>query len=280
LLPRWKNRRLQEITRPEVLDLLDELVDQGTPSAANHALAALRGFTNWAVARDLLSTSPCQGIKAPAEMKSRERVLADDELRALWKAADEIGFPFGPITQLLILTGCRRDEVRAMRASELDLKARLWTIDGNRTKNGIAHRVWLSDAALSLLAAAPRVSGPADYVWSTTGSTPPSGFSRAKGRLDALMQAELGRPQKQAPWRLHDIRRTVASGMARLGVHLPVIEKCLNHVSGTFGGIVGVYQRHTYEGEKREAWEQWDRHVQSLISQATGNVIRIRPARL
>lgn len=268
-LPRFRARRLSEITKQDVLDLLDDILDRGAPTTANHALATLRAFFNWAIHRNLLAASPCAGIKKPVEVKSRDRVLTDDEIRRLWRACEDIGFPFGPMTQLLLLTGARRDEVRRMTERELDLVRQTWNIPAARTKNGAEHTVHLAPLTLAVLEGLPRIRNAAGYLFTTNGATPCSGFSRAKARLDQLVQFD-------APWVIHDLRRTMASGMARLGIALPVIEKCLNHVSGSFAGIVGVYQRHTFENEKRAAFAAWARHVAAAVGGAPTGVVPMR----
>jgi integrase len=287
ILPRWRNRRLNEISKQDVLDLLDEIVDRGAPTTANHAFAWLRHFFNWALGRNLLAVSPCAGVKKPSKPESRRRWLSDDEIHWLWQACDGAGFPFGYLTKLLLLTGARREEVRAMCDRELRLSQRTWTIPPARTKNGEAHEIALADATLAVIEAVPRVRNKAGYLFCTNGSTPVSGFTRAKRSLDKGM---LECAQKEArergagpadvqiePWVLHDLRRTVASGMARLGVALPVVEKCLNHVSGSFGGIVGVYQQHDFKDEKRAAFEAWAQHVEAVVSgRPAANVIPLR----
>ena len=238
-----------------------------------------------------MDVSPCAGVRKPTAETARDRVLSDDEVRWLWKACDEIGYPFGHITRLLLLTGTRREEVRALPLRELNLPDRLWTIAAARTKNGLEHEVPLSEAAVAVIEAAPRIQGRAGLLFTTTGETPVSGFSRAKRRLDASMvkmareeAAERGDDPDSiaiAPWRLHDLRRTVASGMARLGIALPVIERCLNHVSGSFAGIVGVYQRHSFADEKRAALDAWAKDVGGIISgpsDAKSNIVYLGAA--
>ena len=263
VLRQWKGKTIHAVNRRDVIELLDGIVDRGSPIAANRVLAAVRKMFAWAVSRDMLPASPCAGVKAPAPETSRDRVLSDDELRAVWRASDAIGYPFGPLTKMLMLTGQRRDEVAAMRWSELDVAARTWTLPRERTKTGKAHIVPLSDAALAVLDDLPRIAG-AGYVFSTNGSTPVSGFSRAKRRIDDIVAQALGGSPSR--WVFHDLRRTCATGMARLGVDLPVIEKVLNHVSGSFGGIVGVYQHHSYADKVRTALDVWGRHASSLTS--------------
>jgi integrase len=206
----------------------------------------------------------------------------------VWLGANAIGRPFGPLVQALILTLQRRDEVAGMRRKEL--RERSWIIPKERTKNGIEHDVPLSAAASELLAGMPTI-GKAGLVFTVTGDTAISGFSRAKERLDAevlkIQRSEAvqcgSSPDGIEPlphWTLHDLRRTGASGMARLGIQLPVIEKVLNHTSGSFRGVVGVYQRHGFSEEKRTALDTWARHVLSIIgSEIAPNVIELRGAR-
>jgi len=275
----WKGRRLSQITRGDVHELLDGIVDRGAPIMANKTLAAVRRMCGWAVERDIIPASPCNGVKAPSAERSRDRVLSDDELRATWQACETIGWPFGPLFQLLILTGQRRDEVAEMRWAEVDLDTRSWTLPKERTKNDKQHQVPLSDAVIEILASVPRIRGK-DFVFTMNGEKPVCGFDRAKARVDALMREALGKPAdgREAParWTLHDLRRTFASGLARLGINLPLIEKSLNHTSGSFAGIVGVYQRHSFADEKRTAFDTWARFVETLVSgKAPANVVRL-----
>jgi integrase len=286
VLSRWRRRRLAEITKADVRELLDEVVDSGKPLVASQVFTAVRAFFNWCVGRDLIAASPCAGLKKPGGSESRGRKLSDQEVGWLWQACDEIGHPFGPIIKLLLLTGCRKEEVRAMTERELDLAGRVWTIPGARTKNALEHQVALANATIAVIESVPRVSNPARYVFSVTGKTPPSGFSRAKHNIDELMLTsarELARKRGEDPdqvaieeWVIHDLRRTMASGMARLGVSLPVAEKCLNHISGSFSGIAAVYQRHEYVAEKRDAFERWARHVETITAADSANVIPLR----
>jgi integrase len=269
---RFSGRPLADVTRRDILSLLDEIIDRGSPVSANRTLAALKRFIDWAAEQETIPVNPAAGIRAPSHEQPRDRVLTDDELRAVWKGAGEIGWPFAPIVHLLILTGQRRDEVGQMTWSEI--KGDMWTLPRERSKNGRAHDVPLSVAAQSILAAVPRISG-SDLVFTTNGRTPASGFSKWKERLDHRAQKQLRDEALErgehadrvllSPWRLHDLRRTVATGMARLGVNLPVIEKVLNHTSGSFAGIVGVYQRHDYGREKGNALNIWADYVVRLM---------------
>ena len=268
----WRGRRLGEIGRADVHDLLDAIVDRGSPVAANRILAALRRMCGWATERGIIASSPCQNIKPPTAERSRDRVLTDDELRRLWTATDAIGWPFRDLVRLLMLTGQRRDEVGRMRWSELDLGAALWTIPKERAKNGQAHLVHLSAPAVAILRALPKVEGgkgSVDYVFTVTGKTPVSGFSNAKERLDKLTGD--GTPA----WVFHDLRRTAATGMARMGVLPHVVEAVLNHLSGSKAGVAGIYNRASYADEKRHALGAWGGFVERLTSGQGGNVVEL-----
>jgi integrase len=272
VLPRWRGRMVHEITRRNVLDVLDRVVDGGAPIAANRVFAAVRKFFNWCVARDIIAASPCAGVKPPTTERARDRVLSDDELRLAWAAAGKVGGTFGPLVKLLALTGQRRDEVAGMRWDELDLDTRIWTLPGGRTKNNKPHDVPLSGAAIAVLKSVPHLTD-SPFVFTTNGAAPASGYSKNKRRLDALLPADM------PPWRLHDLRRTCASGMARLGINLPVIEKALNHTSGSFAGIVGVYQKHSFADEKRAALEAWGSFLAALVDGKPAKVLPLRGRR-
>jgi integrase len=278
VLPRWGNKRVQEITKRDVLDLLDGIVDRGGGLSANRVLAAIRKLFNWAIGRGILSTSPAEGVKPPLDERARDRILTDDELRLFWQACESIGYPFGSIAMLLLLTGQRRREVSGMSWSEIDLDTKTWTIPGDRTKNGEQHAVPLSDAVLKIIASLPRINSKQGFLFTTTGDASVSGFSRAKTAIDKAMKG-LAPATTIERWTFHDLRRTAASGMARLGINLPVIEKVLNHTSGSFAGIVGVYQRHSFADEKRQALEAWANFIMSLQTQ-TQNVTRLDARRL
>ena len=266
IVAQWRGRRLGEVTRRDVHHLLDRIVDRGSPIAANRTLAALRRLCAWAVERDIITASPCQSVKPPGVERSRDRVLGDSELAAVWQACEAIGWPFAPIFRLLMLTGQRRDEVAQMRWSEIDLEARIWTMPRERTKNRSEHAVHLSTPAVTILSSLPRIEGAAGYVFSTSGLTAVSGFSKAKSRIDTAIAAS---EKPLAPWTLHDLRRSFASGCAGLGIALPVIERALNHTSGSFAGIVGVYQRHGFAAERQAAMELWGQHINAITGNGT-----------
>jgi integrase len=274
----WQNRPLASITRGDVNLIIDRIVARGAGIQANRAFAYLRAMLNWTVERGRLPVSPIAG-KPPTRERPRDRVLNNDEVRWLWHACDEIEWPFGPLVKLMLLTAQRRDEVASLEWSELDLKKRLWTMPREKAKNDRAHEVQLSDLALDLLNSIPRIGH--GLVFTSTGTTPVSGFSRAKRRLDAAMVAakheELGaKCEPIAKWTLHDLRRTAATGIARLNFPPHVIDRLLNHLSGTIRGMAAVYNRFEYIDDRRAALEAWGRHINNLIAPAPVNVVALR----
>jgi integrase len=256
---RWRNRDVREITREDVLAVMDDIVGQGAPSAANRALAAVRKFFNWSVERGLIAQSPCLTVKKPARVGTRERVLSEDELTRVWNAAMKTGYPFGSLTQLLILTAQRRNEVAGMRWSHVNMAEHLWLLPAELTKSNRAHSVPLSARAIDILKACPRLHD--ELVFPSGGGEGRtfSGFSKCKARLDEASSA--------SGWTLHDLRRTAATHMARLGVAPHVVERILNHTSGTLGGVAGIYNRFTYLPEMREALDRWARTIEQLALQ-------------
>jgi integrase len=282
IVPTLGDKRLSEVKKSDVHDLLDGIVDRGAPVVANRTLAVLRRLCNWAIERGIINVSPCDKIKAPVAEESRDRVLSDDEIRLAWNAFDRVGWPFGPLAKLLLLTGTRRDEIAQARWSEIDLEAKTWTIAKARSKNGNAHEIPLSDAALDIIKNLPRIGDRKDgFVFSTTGRTPVSGFSNAKEAIDrAVAEARGADVDALDRWTLHDLRRTSASGMAGLGIAPHVVEAVLNHRSGTIKGVAAVYNRYNYAAEKRTALDAWARRLDAIITgAAASNVVELSAAR-
>jgi integrase len=281
LIPVLGARAIASITRRDVDAVLGAIADHGAGVQANRVLAWLKSFFNWAVDHEYLATSPISRMKPLTKERSRDRALSDDEIRWFWTAADKLGWPFGPLFRLLLLTAQRRDEVAEMSWAELDLEHRVWTIPRERAKNDRAHDVALSQGALEIIAELPMVDERLIFI--TNGKTSVSGFSRGKARIDALMNTarrdQLGKPSGEAEiegWILHDLRRTAATGMAGLGIAPQVVDKILNHVSGTVRGVSAIYNRHGYERERAAALEAWSTHVASLIRPApAANVVRL-----
>jgi integrase len=265
LVDRWGSRRLRDITDTDIIHALDQ-VSAHAPIAANRLHAVLSSLFSWAKGKRLVTSNPCADLDRPAEEKSRDRVLDDKELRKVWYAAGELGHPHAGIVRLLILTGQRRNEIAGLRRSEIDLEERALHLPAARTKNGRAHDVPLSASALAVVAGLPRLID-AEQVF-TVRRKAIVNFSHMKERLDEASGV--------TDWTLHDLRRTVASGLQRLGVRLEVTEAVLNHRSGSMAGIVGVYQRHDYADEKRDALARWGDHVDAVVSGRKANVVALR----
>jgi integrase len=225
------------------------------PSERNHALAAAKTFFTWAYNRRYIEDDPTRGLSVRGGA-SRSRVLSDDELKRVWTAAEKMGGSFGTIVRLLILTGQRRGEIAALQSSWINLDEKTITLPQEIVKNRREHTFPVSSSLLSLLTL-PSTAG---LLFPARGHAdrPFNGWSKAKEELDE----ESG----VSEWTLHDIRRTVATNLAALGVALPVIERLLNHVSGSFGGIVAVYQRHSFMPEMHAAVELWDKKLQELLA--------------
>jgi integrase len=262
VLPELGDRLADAVTRGDVTRLVDGIAESA-PAMARAVHAQLSAFYTWAMPRlDRLSVNPCRDAGRPGPAKARDRVLSDDELVALWRAAEKESVPWGPGLQLLMLTGARRDEVFWADRAEFDLRAKEWTIPAARSKNGLPNIVPLTPAAVRVIKRIPASAASGKLFPSrrkaSSEANGASGYSKAQARYRlALPTAE--------HWTLHDIRRTVATGLQRLGVRFEVTEAVLNHVSGARGGIAGVYQRHDWKIEKCHALNLWTRHVLKIV---------------
>lgn len=228
------------------------------PHRAAKLLKVLKRFFSWCMGRGIIELSPAAGIPSPVPGGKRDRVLTDEELAAVLRAAHRIGRHYGAIVELLALTGQRRDEVARMTGDELDVSKRMWTLPAHRSKNGKPHFIHLSEQAAAIIDRMPRLG---THVFSHTGAYPFDDFGRFKITLDQLSGVR--------NWVLHDLRRTCVSGMARLGVPPHIADKILNHQSGTLSGVAAVYQRHEFLAERKEALDLWGSHI-SKISQPCG----------
>ena len=277
VLPAWGDRDIHTITKRDLIDLLDEIADSGRMTTANRVFAHTRKFLKWCVKRDVLTASPAADVEPPAKETARDRFLSDDEIRWFWKACDRVGQPWGPMAKLLLLTGQRLNEVAQMTDGEIN--GDTWHLSNDRTKNGLAQDVPLSDAASAVLSDVDRIKGEGGYVFTTTGDSAVQGFHKGKAHIAAAMEViakeDAGQAVEIPHWTFHDLRRIAATGLARLAIPVRVTEAVLNHVSGTGGGIVAVYQRYDYADEKRDALEAWGRYVTTLVEGGADNVIRL-----
>jgi len=293
LLDKWVRpaigeKRVQDVVRRDVLAILEAMVKAGAPISANRLLAILKPFFAWVrVHGDPLPTLPTASVDKPTseDGRDRDRVLTDEEIRWLWMATEPAG-PFNAVVRLLLLTGQRRSEVGGLTDGELHLGvATNWSIPAGRTKNGRAHTVPLSPLAREVLSTVPRIDG-SGLLFTTDGRVPISGWSKGKAALDRRMlevaQAE-ARERGNDPaniqltgWRLHDLRRTAASGMARLGHPIHVVEAVLNHKSGVLSGVAAIYNRHDYLAEKQRALESWAGAVADIVhGEVRSNVVKL-----
>jgi integrase len=263
----WAGRSIHEIAKRDVVEVVSAIERRGAPVAANKALKSIKMFLRWSVGRAILDQSPAEGVPTPTKEVARDRVLSDDELARVILAAREIDDRYGGIVELLALTGQRREEVARLAWEELDLGRRVWTIPKERTKNAKPHVVHLSDEALAVL---ERRQKQGAHVFALHGGKPFQEFSFAKRKLDAVSGV--------TGWRLHDLRRTCVSGMARLGVAPHVADKVLNHQSGTISGVAAVYQRHEFLRERKDALERWGAHVGKTVSGMLGGLRKAKEA--
>ena len=248
-------RDIRDIKRWDILELMDAAIARGSAYQANRILSNIRKLFNWCIERGIVEVSPIVGLKAPTKEQSRDRVLDDAEVVCVLRACRNDVYPFRQFVPMLLATAQRRGELAEMRWGEIDLEAKIWVIPAERSKNGKPHVVPLSGYALDVLNEVPRFLD-CDFVFTTTHKSPVSGFSK--------MVRRLSEGSHTSGWRLHDLRRTAASGMARASVAPHVVEKVLNHISGTISGVAAVYNRYGYDVEKRQALDQWGQYITAL----------------
>ena len=266
VLARWSGREVHSLTKRDVLDLLDWRIASGAPVGANRTLAALKTFFAWCIRRDILATSPCDRVEDPSPENSIDRSLSDAEIIAIWRACERIGYPYGRLVQLLLLTGQRRDEVREAIDAEFDLDNALWKLPPERTKNGREHHVPLSPLAISIRSALPDIKSDAGWLFTIGGEVAFSNLSRWKRRLDAVVLAELRTSDNRAklePWRLHDLRHTLKTWMQQARIPEDVRNAVQNHYDGDMDELYGHY---SFEKEKRDALTAWAHHIKTLIA--------------
>jgi integrase len=304
LAERWRDRPISEITGNDIRNLVDEADRYGIPgmekrttgssdARARKMRDALGSLFGWLVDRApqhrRIIADPTIGVSRPDSPKARDRVLNSkpdvrraDELRWFWSATDAVSEPVGAALRLLLVTGCRLNEIARMRWSELYDDLSVLALPPERVKNGKAFDVLLPPMAREIIRGVRRIEG-SDYVFTTNGRTPTGSWSRIKKMLDDAMRAEAkkehGKDVMIEPFVIHDLRRTAASGMAFIGVRTEVIERALNHMSGSFRGVAGIYQRDPLTDEVRVALERWARHIELIISGESAKVVDISKRR-
>jgi len=269
VLLRMKNLHgipIDQIRRADVVRELEAIIADiadggGKGTRANRALAAIKKLYSWCIDQGTVEISPVAALKPLIKEVVRDRYMTDDEIKSFWRGCEAEGYPFEQFGKLLLLTGQRLREISDMHWSELDLEKGTLTLKGSRTKNGAAHILPLSLQAVAILSAMPRFLN-SDYVFTTTGRTPISGFGRFKQRLEVFVGFDA------EDWRFHDLRRTAATNMAVMGVQPHIIEAVLNHKTGIVSGVAAIYNRHAYLDEKREALQRWADKVEHLTVEA------------
>jgi integrase len=300
VLPRWAARDIKSISRRDVIELLDAVASEspprkgqrrkrGGPIAANRVRSALSKLFNWTIGRSIRTDNPVMVTERPGEETRRERRLSPEEIHELWPVLDGLAYPWGLFFKLALATGQRRDEVATLRWDEISEADALWTIPGERTKNSRPHVVPLSALALEILAACKKAAPKTrdgklgEHVFTVINKGPITGYSQAKGRLDeatvaarAMAYVEsgaAGTPPPLAPWTIHDLRRTCATGMGKLGISRFIIGRVLNH---TDRSVTSIYDQYEYLSEKRHALDTWGAYVGRLLEPPGANVAQLR----
>jgi integrase len=289
LAQRWGDKPVREIDAHLIWGVIDEARRIGIPgikarnrkkseARARALFVALSSFFSWLKRQRRVEGNPCLNLSRPAGAVARDRVLSNDEVRWFWQACDSVDAPrvpgaarpFAPLLRLLLVTGARLNEVAGMTRAELSEDGATWSLPGSRTKNTRPHIVPLSPMARDLIASVKGKGEGSSFIFTTTGRSRVSGWSRTKKRLDAAMLAiakkERGKDAVIAPWRLHDLRRTAVTGMVELGIAPHLVELIVNHVSGARAGVAGVYNRSEMLAERKAALERWAAHVQGLVA--------------
>jgi len=272
IIPKWRNRKAKDIKRRDIILLLDGIVERGAPIMANRTLGVLQRMFKFGIGRGILEATPCSVIEKPGEESERDRVLSADEIKGFWFGLDNCEMAGGTklALQLLLLSLQRKGEVAQAEWKEIDIKSHWWTIPKTKTKNGLPHRVYLPPTALSLLKEIRKVSGDSAFLFPS-----PRGNGTKPITSRSLSQALLRNQDnlKTEPFVPHDLRRTASSNMTGSGIPRSVVQKILNHVES---GVTAVYDRYSYDKEKKAAMTKWDRRLQIILSGESGKIIEMK----
>jgi len=271
VLPFWKDKLITDIKRPDVIEVVEAVIDRGSPGQARNTLFAVRAFLNWVVTRGVMETSPCDRLDLKnllGKKKVRQRVLLDHEIRAFWQACGRLAYPYGDLFKLLLVTGQRRTEVAEASWPEIDTASKLFVVPPSRFKSDAEHRVPLSPMAMEVIDSLPRFkSSDAKYLFSVeNGRKPVSGYADAKVKLDAAMLEILREADPEAvlpPFVLHDLRRTMRTRLSSLRIPTEVAEMVIGHAKT---GLARVYDLHAFEDEMRDALDRWAAKLQSIVN--------------
>ena len=258
--PVWGRKKAETIKRRDIVLLLDEIVDRGAPIQANRTLAVIRKMFNFALSRGILEQSPCVQIPAPSKENQRDRVLSDEEIRAIWLSLDDAGMikEIQLALKLQIITGQRKGEIVGAEWSDIDLNKNWWTIPKEKAKNNLPHRVPLSPLALKILKETKKLSPDASFIFP---SPTKEGSHITEPAIDRAIRnnRELFDVEHFVP---HDLRRTVASQITAMGIPRLTVSKILNHVES---GVTAVYDRHSYDKEKQQALYKWSKRLEKIV---------------
>jgi integrase len=269
VIPHLGHLKARSVRRRDIIDLVEGIADRGAPVMANRTVAVISRMFNFAVEREIVEATPAAGIKRVHKEQGRQRVLSEEEIRLFWTNLPTTQMTEGVrlALQVMLVTGQRRSEVASATWGEFDLPARWWTIPAVHAKNGLAHRVPLSDPALGLLARVKALSGDSAYLFPSPRGKGPITVRALTRAVDRNIEA-LGIDD----FTPHDLRRTVASHMAGLGIPRLVISKILNHMES---GITAVYDRHSYDAEKRQALDKWARRLDAILTGRVAEVVQL-----
>jgi len=270
--PKWGKCKAKDITKRDVVLLLEDIVERGTPIAANRAFACIRRMFNFAVERDLVTSTPCTAIKAPAKENQRDRCLSQTEIKSFWVNLDKAYMSEATrlALKLQLVTAQRKGEILAAEWNEINLDTKLWIIPDTKAKNGIEHRVPLSTLAIELIIKLKKITGKSRWLF-------PSATSKLHMRGESVDRAVRRSSEKifqQANikhFTPHDLRRTAATHMTSIGIPRLVVSKILNHADSS---ITAIYDRHSYDAEKLNALETWGNKVKQFIG-TTENLTNI-----
>ena len=267
VLPKIGQIRIDQLTRRQIRDVLDGIVRRGRKSYAAHVKSYISAFLNWCVREDIIADNPALRTPDPdtrrKEDRERDRWLNNDEIPLFWFACNRVGGVYGPLFRLLLLTGARRDELAEAPWAEFDLKRRLWTLPGRRSKNGNEQVTHLAGPVVEILEALPRLrpGDPSELLFTTTGTTPFTGFGAARDRVIA----EMRKSRSVEHFTIHDLRRSAASGMAEIGISEHIVDRILNHSGRRVSGVARIYNRSQYLPERAAALNLWAGHVMKLV---------------
>jgi integrase len=267
LIPAWGSHKAKEIKRRDILRLLDRITDRGAPIQANRTLALVRKIFNWGISRDLVKNNPCLQVKMPAKENQRDRVFSEDEIKALWGTFEQVGPTMECLFKLHLSTAQRGGEVMSMRWRDVDLDSGWWVVPAEYSKNGLAHRVPLSELAINILKQMEAISGSNDWVF-------PSPVKKC-GHIRNVQKTAL-RIRKYSgvsDFKPHDLRRTAASLMTGIGIPRLTVSKILNHVES---GVTKIYDRYSYDKEKRIALNKWSQKLEQILTGEKAKVVNIR----